>query len=152
MHDVIIVGARCAGATLAMLLARKGYRVLIVDKAQFPSDTVSTHLIWHAGLARAKRWGLLEGIAGLGAPPIHKVRLNVGEFELAGSPPPVDGIDYAVAPRRTVLDKFLIDAAVKSGAELREAFYVSEVVTEGERVTGIRGRTSGGSTIVDNAR
>lgn len=151
MHDVIIVGARCAGATLAMLLARKGYRVLIVDKAQFPSDTVSTHLIWHAGLARAKRWGLLDGIVGLGAPPIHKIRLDVGEFELAGSPPPVDGIDYAIAPRRTLLDKFLIDAAVTAGAEIREAFYVCEVVTDDGRVTGIRGRTSGGSTTVDNA-
>jgi flavin-dependent dehydrogenase len=87
----------------------------------------------------------------LGAPPIHKIRLDVGEFELAGHPPPIDGIDYAMAPRRTLLDKFLIDAAVKSGAQLREAFYVSEVATEDGRVTGIRGRTLGGSSTVDKA-
>ena len=51
MVDVIVVGARCAGSPLAMLLSRKGYRVLLVDKARFPSDTVSTHVIWQAGLA-----------------------------------------------------------------------------------------------------
>jgi flavin-dependent dehydrogenase len=152
MYDAIIIGARCAGAPLAMLLSRKGYRVLFVDKAQFPSDTVSTHLIWHGGLARAKRWGLLDGITGLGAPPIRQIRLDVGEFELAGYPPPVDGIDYALAPRRTLLDKLLIDAAVESGAEFRERFYVSEIVTEEGRVTGIRGRTAAGNTVVEKAR
>jgi hypothetical protein len=95
-----------------MLLSRKGCRVLFVDKAQFPSDTVSTHLIWQAGLARAKAWRLLDGIAGLGAPSIRKIRLDIGEFELAGCPPPLDGIDYALAPRRTLLDQLLIDAAI----------------------------------------
>lgn len=152
MYDAIIVGARCSGAPVARLLAQKGYRVLIVDKAQFPSDTVSTHLIWQAGLARAKHWGLLDGIARLGAPPIRQIRLDVGEFDFAGCPPPVDGIDYALAPRRTLLDKLLIDAAVKSGAEFRERFYVNEIVTDDGRVTGIRGRTEGGSTVMEKAR
>lgn len=152
MYDAIIIGARCAGAPVAMLLSRKGCRVLFVDKAQFPSDTVSTHLIWQAGLARAKAWGLLDGIAGLGAPSIRQIRLDIGEFELAGCPPPLDGIDYALAPRRTLLDKLLIDAAIESGAELREGFYVSEIVTEEGRVTGIRGRTPGGNTVVEKAR
>src|SRR5947199_325719 len=77
MFDVIIVGARCAGSPLAMLLARRGYRVLVVDKTQFPSDTVSTHFIWHAGLARAKRWGLLEGICSRGATE-ERARIIVG--------------------------------------------------------------------------
>jgi 2-polyprenyl-6-methoxyphenol hydroxylase-like FAD-dependent oxidoreductase len=135
-----------------MLLARKGYRVLLVDKAQFPSDTVSTHVIWQAGLARARRWGLLDGITGLGAPPIRTVRLDLGAFELAGCPPALDGIDYAVAPRRTLLDKLLVDAAVQAGAELREGFYVSDVEVEDGRVTGIRGRTSGGNTVGEKAR
>ena len=84
MNDVIVVGARCAGSPLAMLLARKGYRVLLVDKAQFPSDTVSTHVIWHAGLARAKRWGLLDRIAGLGAPPIRTMRFDAGGAAFSG--------------------------------------------------------------------
>src|SRR2546428_13573319 len=108
MYDAIITGARCAGAPLAMLLSRMGYRVLVVDKAQFPSDTVSTHLIWQAGLARAKRWGLLEGIAGLGAPPIRVVSFDAGGAAFSGSPPALDGIDYAVAPRRTRLAKLLV--------------------------------------------
>jgi flavin-dependent dehydrogenase len=152
MFDVIVVGARCAGSPLAMLLSRKGCRVLLVDKAQFPSDTVSTHLIWQSGLAYAKRWGLLEKIAALGAPTIHTIRFLAGELEFSGSPPPLDGIDYAIGPRRTVLDKLLVDAAVDAGAELRENFYVSEVTAENGRVSGIRGRTGGGAAIVENAR
>jgi len=152
MYDAIVVGARCAGAPTAMLLSRKGYRVLMVDKARFPSDTVSTHLIWQAGLARAKRWGLLERIAGLGAPPIHKLQMDAGFFRFAGSPPPLDGIDYAVAPRRILLDKALIDAAVESGVEFREAFYVDEMVKEEGRVSGIAGRCSGNGSVVEKAR
>jgi len=45
MYDVIVVGARCAGSPTALLLARKGYRVLLVDRATFPSDTISTHYV-----------------------------------------------------------------------------------------------------------
>jgi 2-polyprenyl-6-methoxyphenol hydroxylase-like FAD-dependent oxidoreductase len=152
MFDVIVVGARCAGSPLAMLLAPRGYRVLLVDKARFPSDTVSTHLIWQAALARAKRWGLLDRIVGLGAPPIRTVRFDIGEFEFAGCPPPLEGIDYAVAPRRTVLDKLLVDAAVEAGAELREDFYISEILAEAGRVTGIRGRVSNGTVVAEKAR
>jgi len=152
LYDAIVVGARCAGAPLAMLLARKGYRVLVVDKSHFPSDTISTHLIWQAGLARAKGWGLLEGIVALGAPLIRTVRLDVGEFELAGVPPSLDGIDYVTAPRRILLDKLLADTAVQSGAELREDFYVSQIEQEDGRVTGIRGRSRDGATVVEKAR
>jgi len=149
MFDVIVVGARCAGSALAMLLARKRYRVLLVDKARFPSDSVSTHLIWQAALARAKRWGR---ITRLGAPPIRPVRLDIEEFELAGCPPLLDGNDYAVAPRRTVLDKLLVDAAVEAGAELLEDCYIGELLTEAGRVTGIRGRTSTGAVVAEKAR
>ncbi len=59
-YDAIVVGARCAGSPTAMLLARKGYRVLVVDRATFPSDTISTHLIHPPGLGALKRWGLLR--------------------------------------------------------------------------------------------
>lgn len=152
MYDAVIVGARCAGAPIAMLLSRKAYRVLMVDKAHFPSDTVSTHLIWQAGLARAKRWGLLDRIAGLGAPPIRGLQMDLGFFQFAGSPPPLDGIDYAVGPRRILLDKALIDAAVESGVEFREAFYVDEIVKEEGRVIGIAGRRSGDGPVVEKAR
>lgn len=62
-YDAIVVGARCAGAPTAMLLARKGYDVLPVDRAIFPSNMVqSTHLIHNSGIAYLKRWGLLQEI------------------------------------------------------------------------------------------
>ena len=70
MYNAIIVGARCAGGPTAMLLARKGYRVLLVDKATFPSDTISTHIIWPHGAEIMDRWGLLDRLAATGCPPV----------------------------------------------------------------------------------
>ena len=83
MYDAIVVGARCAGSPTAMLLARKGYRVLLVDRASFPSDTLSTHYIHQAGVSRLKRWGLLEQVAAT-CPAISRQVLDVGPFALAG--------------------------------------------------------------------
>jgi flavin-dependent dehydrogenase len=151
MYDAIIVGARCAGSPTAMLLARKGYRVLLVDRTAFPSDTISTHIIWQPGVARLERWGLLEKITASNCPPIRTVTFDVGDFAFAGTPPPANGIRESYAPRRTVLDKILADAAVEAGAELREGFSVQGVVTDAERVTGIRGRSRAGSTIAESA-
>src|SRR5436190_14545399 len=127
MYDVIVVGARCAGSPTAMLLARKGYRVLLVDKGTFPSDTMSSHLIWQPGVARLERWGLLDRVVASNCPPITTWAYDFGPFALHGTPPPADGVAMAYAPRRTVLDKLLVDAAVEAGAELREAFAVQEV-------------------------
>ncbi|MBP7147248.1 MAG: NAD(P)/FAD-dependent oxidoreductase [Acidobacteria bacterium] len=152
MYDVIVVGARCAGSPTARLLARKGHRVLLLDKAHFPSDTLSSHLIWHSGLARAKRWGLLDRITGLGAPPIRRVTLDADGVPLGGTPPPIDGIDFAVAPRRTVLDKMLLDAAAESGVEVREGFQVGEIARDGGRVVGVRGHAAAGRDHEERAR
>ena len=86
MYDAIIVGARCAGAPTAMLLARKGYRVLLVDRATFPSDTISTHIIWPHGAEIMDRWGLLDRLAATGCPPIAlKLIFDVGPFALKGA-------------------------------------------------------------------
>src|SRR5215813_10905400 len=140
MYDAIIIGARCAGSSTAMLLARKGYRVLLVDKAGFPSDTPSTHFIWHAGVAYLKRWGLLERVRASNCPPVTRISLDLGELVLRGVPPPTpEGVSEAYGPRRTVLDKILVDAAVEAGAELREHFEVQELSFDGGRVDGIRG-------------
>ena len=150
-YDVIVVGARCAGSPVAMLLARKGYRVLVVDRATFPSDTVSTHLIHPPGVASLKRWGLLDRLTATGCPPIDRYTFDFGPLTLAGAP----GTDYspfAYAPRRTVLDKLLVDAAGEAGAEVREAFTVEEILVEDGRVTGVRGRGPGGSPVVERAR
>src|SRR5262245_12407262 len=112
--DVIVVGARCAGSPAAMLLARKGHKVLLVDKATFPSDTVSTHLIHPPGVAALRRWGLLDDVVATGCPPIHTYAFDLGPFVIAGSPG--DAAEpVAYGPRRTVLDKLLLDAAAAAG-------------------------------------
>lgn len=137
-YDVIVVGARCAGSSTAMLLARYGYRVLIVDRATFPSDTNSTHLIHPPGVAALQRWGLLDRVIATGCPPIDTYAFDFGPFTLSGSPRAPD-LPVAYAPRRTVLDELLVDAAAESGAEIREGFTVNELVTEDGAVVGIRG-------------
>src|SRR5574339_1194929 len=103
MYDIIIVGARCAGSPTAMLLARKGYRTLLVDKASFPSDTMSSHFVHVPGIARLKRWGLLDRVVASNCPPVRSICLDLGPFSLTGYFPPLDGIDTAYAPRRVVL-------------------------------------------------
>ena len=152
MYDAIIVGARCAGSPTAMLLARKGYRVLLVDRASFPSDTMSTHYIHQHGVGRLARWGLLEKLVTSGCPPIRRFSIDFGEFVLAGVPPPVDGIENGYWPRRWVLDKILVEAAAEAGAELREGFTVQDVVFDKDRVVGVRGMGGNGPTVIEKAR
>jgi flavin-dependent dehydrogenase len=139
MYDTIVVGARCAGSPLAMLLARKGYRVLLVDKATFPSDTISTHTLTQSGVIQLQRWGLLDRLAATDTPPIHALTLDTGALVLRGTPAGHVAPDYA--PRRYVLDSLLLDAAVEAGAEVRLGFRVQELVWEGNQVVGVRPRT-----------
>ena len=90
MYDAIVVGARCAGASLAMLLARKGYRVLLTDRATFPSDhTMSTHLVWQNGTNRLRKWGLLDTVAASNCPPMSSFFIDFGDFRLDGEPTPL---------------------------------------------------------------
>jgi 2-polyprenyl-6-methoxyphenol hydroxylase-like FAD-dependent oxidoreductase len=134
-----------------MLLARKGYRVLAVDRATFPSDTISTHLIHPPGVGALRRWGLLDRVIASGCPAIDTYAFDFGPFILAGSPG-ADASEVAYAPRRPVLDKILVDAASTAGADVREGFTVTEVVFEGAQVVGIRGRGRGGATVTERAR
>ena len=120
-YDAIVVGARCAGSPTAMLLARKGYRVLLVDRATFPSDTVSTHIVQPLGVAALARWGLLDRLVATGCPPIDTYAFDFGPFTIAGAPGTATA-PVAYCPRRTVLDKLLVDAAAEAGAEVREGF------------------------------
>jgi 2-polyprenyl-6-methoxyphenol hydroxylase-like FAD-dependent oxidoreductase len=149
-YDAIVVGARCAGSPTAMLLARKGYRVLVVDRATFPSDTISTHLIHPPGVGALKRWGLFDRVLATGCPPIHTYAFDFGPFTIAGSPESRDSA-VSYAPRRTVLDKLLVDAASEAGAEVREGFTVEEVLLDADRVTGIRGHSRGGASVTEHA-
>ena len=151
-YDAIVVGARCAGSPTAMLLARQGYRVLVTDRATFPSDTLSTHLVHAPGVAALRRWGLLDRLVATGCPPIDTYTLDFGPLTIAGTPRPADGSSTAYAPRRTVLDKLLVDAAAEAGAEVREAFTVEELLVEDGRVAGIRGRARDGTSVKERAR
>ena len=151
-YDVIVVGARCAGSPTAMLLARKGYRVLVVDRSSFPSDTASTLVIHSPGVAALQRWGVLEDVVASGCPPLGTYSFDFGPFVIAGNPHPHDGVSAAYAPRRTVLDKVLVDGAAVAGAEVREQFTVEEVVVEDGVVVGIRGHGHGGASVVERAR
>ena len=145
--DAIVVGARCAGSPTAMLLARKGYRVLVVDRATFPSDTVSTHVVQPLAVAALARWGLLDRVTATGCPPIHSYGFDFGPFTIAGAPGTAES-PVSYCPRRTVLDKLLVDAAVESGAEVREGFVVEEIVVEDGRVAGIKGRSKGATASI----
>lgn len=155
MYDAIVVGARCGGSPTAMLLARRGYRVLLVDKSTFPSDIMSTHYIHQPGVERLRRWGLLERVLASNCPPIPEVELYIGGERLIRPPDPAaGGADplSAYCPRRIVLDKILVDGAVGAGAEMREAFTVDELVFDGETVTGVRGHARGGEPVTEQAR
>jgi 2-polyprenyl-6-methoxyphenol hydroxylase-like FAD-dependent oxidoreductase len=141
--DVIVVGARVAGSTTALLLSRAGLDVLLLDRARFPSDTLSSHQIQVPGVARLQRWGLLDRLAATGAPGVHEVRFDPGTRIMVGSFPSLDGVGALYSPRRTVLDALLLDAAVDAGVNVRTGFDVEDVLTDGHRVTGIRGRARG---------
>ena len=152
MYDAIIVGARCAGSPLAMLLARKGYKVLVVDKAVFPSDTISTHHIHQPGVKKLKDWGILEKIRAADTPATTKIRFDVGPFAFEGIPTPAGDVVESFAPRRRILDTILAESAIEAGAEFRGGFTVTELLWDGDRVKGICGRNKYGATITEKAK
>src|ERR1700733_14717259 len=115
MYDVVVVGARCAGASVATLLARRGQRVALVDRAAFPSDTISTHFLWVQGAARLEAWGLLDRLKSRGCEPIPALTFDFGSCAFTGRVPAVQGVSDCFCPRRTVLDAMLVDAAVEAG-------------------------------------
>jgi flavin-dependent dehydrogenase len=135
-----------------MLLARKGYRVLLLDRTVFPSDTISSHIIHLPGVARLKAWGLLDRLRATGCPSIRRIQFDAGALTLTGHPTPVDGVNESFCPRRTKLDKLLVDAAVEAGCELRERFTVRELIVDDGCVAGIRGQAEGGTLVEERAR
>jgi flavin-dependent dehydrogenase len=148
MYDVIIIGARCAGASTSMLLANKGYKVLLVDRATFPKDLPHGHFIHRHGPARLQRWGVLDRIAATNCPPVTTFTTDYGDEPLTGRDIASDGIAFGYGPRRAALDHVLVDAAVQAGAELREGFVVEGFTSDGDRVTGIRARDEAGGPAV----
>jgi flavin-dependent dehydrogenase len=139
-YDAIVVGARVAGAATAMLLARRGFDVLLVDRARFPSEIPHGHYIRQHGPPRLAAWGLLDRVLATGCPPITSITMDLGDFPLTGRGLVVDGVPVGVAPRRAALDSMLIDAAVEAGAEFRDGFGVHDLTFDDDRVAGIRAR------------
>ncbi len=153
MYDVVIIGARCAGSALALMLAREGLKVLAIDRATFPSDTMSGHFIQPAGVSCLRRLGLLENLDALGAPAQETMTVDFGPVVLSGRPAPAgDGTTIGYAPRRYRFDPMLVDAAVAAGANLGEGMSFVEPLLEGERVVGVRAKTATGRTAVIRAR
>lgn len=147
-HDVIVVGARVAGSATGMLLARMGLRVLVVDRATFPSDTLSSHQLQPPAAERLARWGLLDRLVEAGTPGVSRLRFDSNGIVLNGSFP--DG-GTLYSPRRTVLDPMLVDAARAAGAEVRERTIVDEVLVSDGRATGIRCHEKGSAPVVETA-
>ncbi len=150
MYDAIIVGARCAGSPLGMLLAKRGQKVLIVDRATFPSDIMSTHYIQSDGVKRLQEWGLYDEVMASNCPVIPSITFTLGGVPV--TPPKDPAMPDAICPRRIVLDKILVDGARAAGAEVREGFSVQEILIEDGVVTGVRGRGSDGVTVEEHAR
>jgi flavin-dependent dehydrogenase len=141
VFDVIVVGGRCAGAATALLLARRGLRVLVVDKARFPAEIPHGHFIRYQGPRLLQRWGLLDKIVRSGCPAVTEMTIDLGDFPLTGTNLERDGVALGYGPRRRVLDAILIEAAVAAGAEFRDGFSVDDYLMDGAAVTGIRGRS-----------
>jgi flavin-dependent dehydrogenase len=140
MRDAVVIGARCAGATTALVLARRGLDVLLVDRAAFPSEIPHGHFIHQSGPARLAELGLLDRVLGTGCPAVTTIATDFGDGPLTGRGIVRDGVPFGLGPRRGPLDRVLVEAAAAAGAEVRERFAVDELVADRDRVVGVRGR------------
>lgn len=150
MYDVIVIGARCAGAPLAMLLARAGAKVLLVDRARFPSDIPHGHFIHRHGPRRLRSWGLFDRLA-VRTPAVSTMVVDVGDFPLCARNLVEDGMAWGYGPRRATLDKLLVDAAVEAGVEFRDGVSVTDYLFSDGRLTGIRARDRHGVECEEHA-
>jgi 2-polyprenyl-6-methoxyphenol hydroxylase-like FAD-dependent oxidoreductase len=150
--DVIIIGARVAGASTALLLARAGLRVLVVERSRRGSDTVSTHALMRGGVLQLHRWGLMDRVTATGAPPVRRVTFHYGHDSMPVSLKPYAGVDALYAPRRTVLDALLVDAAEEAGARFGFGLVLTELARgRAGRVVGVVVRDHLGATSTEQA-
>jgi flavin-dependent dehydrogenase len=137
-YDVVVVGARAAGAATAMLLARRGLSVLAIDRSAYGSDTLSTHSISIAGVHLLDRWGVLDSLRDAGTPVTRAVAFNYGDDHLRLDIPARGGVDGLYSPRRTLLDATLVDHAVAAGADIRHGVSMTAVTRDADgRVDGV---------------
>lgn len=135
-YDAIVVGARCAGASAALLLARRGAHVLLVEREPDPGDTISTHALMRPAITLLDAWGLLPEIAGTDTPSVRQARFVYGHETIDVPIAPYGNAEGLYAPRRTVLDRVLRGAAVDAGAEYRPGIAFEDVVRDASgRVT-----------------
>ena len=150
--DVVVVGARVAGASTALLLARAGLRVLCVDRARFGSDTLSTHALMRAGTVQLQRWGLLGDIVAAGTPPVRRTVFHYGDDDISVSIRPAAGVDALYAPRRTLIDAVIAEAAIAAGATIRFGTAVTGLLRDADgRVVGVTTRGRDGSVRSERA-
>lgn len=136
-YDVIIAGARAAGAPTAMLLARRGLRVLVVDPVPRGRDTLSTHALMRSGVLQLHRWGLLDRVRAAGTPAAEVTTFDYADETVVVPIKPKLGVEALYAPRRTVLDPILVDAATEAGADVRHGLAVRSLVRDPDgRVRG----------------
>jgi flavin-dependent dehydrogenase len=144
-YDAVIIGARCAGAATGLLLARSGAKVLVVDGQAYGSDTMSTHALMRGAVLQLERWGLTSNVVAAGTPAIRSTTFHYSDESIRVDIKPDHGVDRLFAPRRTVLDPLLVDAARKAGAEVRHGISLSELqFASGGRVIGATLRDAGG--------
>jgi flavin-dependent dehydrogenase len=165
-HDVIVVGGSVSGAPTATWLARKGYKVLVLDRAQFPRDANSTHFIWPRGMSYLNRLGVAGQITAA-TPSFTNLQINVEDIRLHGHVPLDDlrrrfkqlhgdaegVVGYYAGPRRHFLDKLLLDHAAANGVEVREQCTVKSLLRDADgRVTGVTAVDADGIGVTARAR
>jgi len=152
-HDVVVVGARAAGAATALLLARLGHDVVLLDRAVFPADTLSTHQIARPGVVQLHRWGLLPAVLASGAPAIRQVTFTAAGDSVTRAVKDKAGVDLLVAPRRYILDTIVAEAAAQAGVHMRLGVAVTGVrLDDTGRAIGVYGHDRTGAALELDAR
>ena len=147
-YDAIVIGARCAGAATAFLLARSGAKVLVVDRQPYGSDTMSTHALMRPAVMQLARWGLIPSMAAAETPAIRSTTFHYGNKDVRVDIKPDHGVDFLLAPRRTVLDPLLVDAAREAGAAVRHRVALSELqFASNGRVSGASLKDGSGACV-----
>ncbi len=148
-HDVVVVGGRVAGASTALLLARAGLDVALVDRGRRGSDTLSTHALMRAGVLQLSRWGVLDRLVAEGTPAIRRTRFHYPDGEdVEVAIKPRAGVEALYAPRRHLLDRVLVDAAEDAGVQVLHETAVTALHRDATgRVRGVSARGAGGARV-----
>jgi flavin-dependent dehydrogenase len=147
-YDALVVGARCAGAAAAMLMARKGLRVLAIDRAGYGTDTISTHALMRGGVLQLHRWGVLQHLQEMGTPAVRETTFHYADEKVTVAIRPANGVEALYAPRRTLLDRTVVDAARNSGAVVRHGWSLVGLTNNSEgRVCGAKVQDSAGNEL-----